>query len=80
LIVRAYGLAMKIKERRPYPRGGHRRRVLWSGRTYVCFNCRLQIGSPDGQLRVTDGELGRLRLYRAAVTARVYSDQVAACR
>ena len=79
MIARSYGLDMKIEERWPCPRCGHRRRVLWGARTYVCFNSRFQTGSPDGQPRVADGELARLRLYRAAVAAGVYSDQVAAC-
>jgi hypothetical protein len=67
---------MKIEERWPCPRCGYQRRMLWGARTYVCFNCRFQTDSPDGHVQFSDAELARLTMYRAAVHAGVYSDEV----
>jgi hypothetical protein len=59
---------MKIEERWPCPRCGHRRRVLWGARTHVCFNCGFQADLPDAEPAFTG----------AAEAAGVYSDRVAA--
>jgi hypothetical protein len=70
---------MKIEERWPCPRCGNRRRMLWGVRTYFCFNCPYQTDSPDVNVKFSGAELARLTMYRAAVRAGIYSDEVPAC-
>jgi hypothetical protein len=62
---------MTIEERWPSPHCGNRRRVRWGQNEYFCFNC-------NWQTPFTEGELARLKVYRAAVNAGVYSDEIAA--
>jgi hypothetical protein len=69
---------MRIEERLPLC--DNRRRMLWDERTYLCFKCRFRTDSPGGYVKFSDFELARLTMYRAAVRAGLYSDEVHACK
>jgi hypothetical protein len=53
--------------------------MLWGERTYLCFNCRFRTDSPGGHVKFSDSELARLTMYRAAIRAGLYSDDVHVC-
>ena len=76
---------MRIEERTPCPRCGHKRVIQRGKAVYVCFQCRhyWSIAPPEIQPRdvlaqFSPRERARLLTYRRAVRAGLYTDWPAA--
>ena len=73
---------MQVDERWPCPRCGNRRTLTWARGRYHCFNCKhqwtLAAGRSVAAAHVfTSDQLARLTIYREAVRAGFYTDELA---
>ncbi|MBV9171411.1 MAG: hypothetical protein JOZ81_15140 [Chloroflexi bacterium] len=76
---------MQVEERWPCPGCGNRRTLKWARGRYHCFNCKHQWDQRERQPKLVDittlfspAELERLCVYRRAVQAGFYSDELVA--